>query len=58
MTGVHYLNDKNIDIQATAHAQEELLRPSLRDIDEKVAPATVNAYYYPQKNIIGEYFCG
>ncbi|OWA53334.1 Membrane metallo-endopeptidase-like 1 [Hypsibius exemplaris] len=49
---IHYLNDKNIDIQATAHAQEELLKSSLRDIDEKVAPATVNAYYYPQKNII------
>jgi hypothetical protein len=52
---VHFLNDKNIDMQATAKSQEDLLIPSLREIDEKVAPATVNAYYYPQKNIIGEF---
>ncbi|GAU90180.1 hypothetical protein RvY_02635 [Ramazzottius varieornatus] len=49
---VHFENDKRIDIESTAKAHEELLKPSLRTIDEKVAPATVNAYYYPQKNII------
>ncbi|XP_055345830.1 neprilysin-4-like [Paramacrobiotus metropolitanus] len=48
----HFVNDKNIDVQITAKHHEDLLKPSLRNIDENVAPATVNAYYYPQKNII------